>query len=176
MNILDKLPFLSTTTEKEAAEYDEVQAKKDRIEFHRRSVRNGPTSFKQPTNGQIRRAKKRALARETKKAFRRQVRQHLADQREAATLRGQLQAAGILPYFTEDYTATPEQALRSVTWLIARFSAVEADGDGRVLVTEKVVIDSLTAALNRWQVIVGYPQTKLSPAYVLPVALASDEA
>jgi hypothetical protein len=176
-NLFSKLPFLkSNQAEGEAPEVDEAEAKKARIAFHREHVRNGPTNFKHVTGGQIKRAGKRDLARETKKARRRAVKQYLADQREGATIRGHLQAAGVLPYYTEDYRATPSQALHSVTWIIARFAPAPADGTGKVEVTSKVVLDSLTAALNRWQVIVGYPQTRLSPAYVLPVALPDDEA
>jgi hypothetical protein len=173
VNILDKLPFLSSTTEEEAAEFDEAQAKKDRIEFHRRSVRNGPVSYRTPTNGQIKRERKRALARETKKARRRQVRQHLANQREAATIAAHLRGAGILAYSQESFTTDPQRARRSIIWIVARFAEAPQDGTGRVEVTEAVVRQSLTAALNRWQSLVGLRETPLSPAYVLPVALAS---
>lgn len=174
-NLFSKLPFLKSDKAEEVAEVDEAQAKKDRIAFHRDHVRNGPTNFKHVTGGQVKRAKVRALARETKKARRAAIRQYHADQREGATLRGHLQAAGVLPYFG-DHTATGAQALASVEWIIARYAPAPADGSGVVEVNSKVVVDSLTAALNRWQVIVGYPQTKLSPSYVLPVALPDDEA
>lgn len=170
MNILSKLPFMNQT-EEEAAEIDEAQAKKDRIAFHRDHVRNGPSNFKTVTNGQVKRAKVRALKAETKKARRRQVRAYLANQRQAATVRGHLQAAGVLPFFTEDYTATPEQALRSIMWIVARFAPAQANGSGEVEVTNGLVAEALTAALNFWQDAVGYPRTKLSPAYVLPVSV-----
>lgn len=171
MDILSKLPFLkSDATEEEVAEYDEAQARLDRIAFHRDHVRNGPANFKQPTNGQVKRAKKRALARDTKKARRQAIRKYHADQREGATLRAHLQGAGVLPYFGEQ-APTPRQAVQSVSWLVSRFAPAPADGSGRIEVTRSVVMESLQAGLNRWQQIVGHPATKLSPAYRLPVAL-----
>ena len=100
MNIISNLPGLKKLTGGDAmtteSEVGEPEAKKARIDFHRRSVRNGPVNLKSLTSGQVKRASKRALDRKTKNARRRQIRQYLADQREAATLRGHLQAAGVI--------------------------------------------------------------------------------
>lgn len=175
MNILDKLPFLSTTTEEEVTEIDEAQAKKDRIAFHRSHVKNGPASFKTLTSGQVRRAEKRMLAGSTKRARRAQIRQFHADQREAATLRGHLQAASVISYADPTRVASSQAALASIVWIIQRFAEEQyADETGRIEVTMEVITGALTGALNRWQRLVGDPVTPLSPAYRLPVSLAHE--
>lgn len=175
MDILSKLPFVSSGEDavEDTAELGEVEAKKARIDFHRRSVRNGPANFKSPTSGQIRRAKVRALAASTKRARRAQIRQFHADQREASILRGHLQAAGVIAYANPERMASPQQALASVVWIVQRFGGDFADETGRVEVTMEVISSSLTAALNAWQCLVGQDVTPLSPAYQLPVALSA---
>lgn len=170
MNILDRIPSLTADAEPE--EVSEEDAKRERIDFHRRNVRNGPTSFKTITAGQERRARKRALKREQRQALRRRVRQHHAGLREAANLRGHLQSAGVLPFFSDDFTVSPAAQVRSVTWIVQRFTPESfADEDGRFEVTGKVVEAALRGALNRYQDLMGQPRTPLSPAYTLPVAL-----
>lgn len=172
MDILSKLPLAKQDSVDDVEpEMTEEEMKKERIAFHRRSVRNGPTKFSTTTAGQIRRMKVRALARDTKKARKRQVRAYLKDQREGATVRAHLQAAGVLPYFSDEHRASPEQIVKSLSWIISRFA--EAEDGAEIEVTHDVVVGALQAALNRWQAIVGYPATPLSPAYTLPVALSS---
>lgn len=172
MNILDKLPFLNSDPKTEADQAAlEAEAKAERIKFHRTQVRNGPVKFKAPTTGQIKRAQRRALAAEGRKGRRRQVRAYIRQQQEAATIRGHLQGAGVVAYAGDTFTTTPERALQSIVWIVQRFA--EGDENGVVEVTEENVRLALTRALNRWQAIVGHPQTKLSPAYVLPVALSA---
>ena len=177
MDILSKLPFLKADevdeTDDRTLEEIEAEAKAERIRFHREKVRNGPAKFVAPTSGQIRRARKRDAERMIRKNRRRQVRQHLADQREAATIRGHLQAAGVLPY-PNRAAADPRLAVKSLTWIVRRFADDRhVDSNGRVEVTEEVVRESLQSALNRWQTIVGLTPTSLSPAYALPVALSA---
>lgn len=173
MNLLEKLPFLKSD-DAEIAEFDEAEAKKARIKFHRTSVRNGPVKYKEPTSGQLRRERERALKGMTRKARKAQVRAYFEAQQEAATLRGHLQAAGVVAYGNPDHLATPKQARDSIVWLTQRFADDSiADENGAVVVTEALVVNALTSALNRLQSINGLPITSLSPAYVLPVRLAA---
>lgn len=172
MDLLSKLPFLKSDQTEEQPELSPEDAKKQRIQFHRDHVRNGPSNFKATTSGQQKRAHVRSLNRRTRKARRAQVRQHFADLREASVIRGHLQAAGIAPYALTSTWIDPELALRSVIWIVQRFADDSlVNAEGQVEVTEVVVRQSLTSALNRWQHLVGLPPTELSPAYVLPVAL-----
>lgn len=133
-------------------------AKKDRIEFHRRSVRNGPVSFKVPTQGQLRRAEKRRSERMLKKARRDQVRAYFANQREAAALRGNLQAVGVLSFNARSHakitTAKADVALR---WLVINYLP------GGELPTNPIQASMLNA-LHRWQTLVGLPHTSLQEA------------
>lgn len=122
------------------------------------------------SSGQIRRAKHRALDRKTRSARRKQVSGHHKTQREAAIVRGQLQAAGVLPYSEESARATPEQALKSVTWLVERFG--DADEDGRIEVTRPVVMAALISAKAYWENAIGLPESRLDPDYELPVDVA----
>lgn len=169
MNILSKLPGLhDDTTAPE--EIDEAQAKKDRIAFHRDHVRNGPANFKTISSGQQRRAKERALKTHTRKARRRQIRTYLAEQREAATILGHLQAVGAVSYASVDFGLSQRAVVRSMAWIIQNF--VEAEEGSTVEVTREVIVQSLTSALNRWQRLTGQPVSPLSPAYVIPFALS----
>lgn len=172
MDLFSKIPFLKSDQTEEQSELSPEEAKKQRIQFHRDHVRNGPSNFKTVTNGQQKRAHVRALNRRTRKARRAQVRQHFSNMAEASVLRGHLQATGIAPYALASTKIDPQRALGSVIWIVQRFAD---DGlvndDGQVEVTEAVVRQSLTSCLNRWQHLVGLPPTELSPAYVLPVAL-----
>lgn len=169
MNILSKLPFISEPKSDLTPEEIELEDKKARIQFHREKVRNGPAKFSSPTSGQIRRAKDRDIKSGMKKTRRRQVRAFLAAQAEAATIRGHLQAASVLAYGNPLHMATPTQARASVIWLTERF----AEAEGEIVVTTELVVDALTAALNRYQTLTGQPTTPLSPAYVLPVRVAA---
>jgi hypothetical protein len=173
VNLLEKLPFLSEPKADDAA-LDEAEAKKARIKFHRTSVRNGPVKYKEPTSGQIRRERERFVKSKTRKARKAQVRRYFEDRAEAATILGHLQAAGVIAYGNPEHRATPKQARDSVIWITQRFADDSiADEDGNVEVTELVVVNALTSALNRYQGFHGLPITSLSPAYVLPVRLAA---
>lgn len=171
MDLLSKLPFLKSEKADEP-ELSPEEARKQRIQFHRDHVRNGPSNFKVVTNGQQKRAHVRALNRRTRKARRAQVRQHFANLQEAAILRGHLQSVGIAPYALVSTKLEPQRALDSVIWIVQRFADDNLVNEtGQVEVTEAVVRQSLTSCLNRWQHLVGLPPTELSPAYALPVAL-----
>jgi len=125
-DLLSKLPGLNdiqTDDDEQTPEEAEAEAKKARIQFHRDHVRNGPAKFGGPTSGQVRRTKARATRASIKHNRRRQVKEYLAQQRFIATLRGNLQAAGVLPYVT-DYKPSERQEARAIKWLAQTF-----DGD-----------------------------------------------
>lgn len=171
-NLLSKLPFLSDDKAEEV-ELSEEELRKQRIAFHRERVSNGPVKFSSPTSGQIRRFGHRELARKTKAARRRQIREHFAQKTEVAVLRAHLQAAGLIVYPT-GHTPGAGDVLNAFTWIISHFADDKhADENGRVEVTREVVVSSLQAALNRYQHLTGRPQTAISPSYVLPVEVAA---
>jgi hypothetical protein len=152
----------------------ELESKRDRIKFHREKVRNGPVKFREPSSGQVRRFQARSLKSMQRKGYRRQVKGHLAAQREGMILRGMLQSTGVLDYVLPISHLRPEAALAGITWIVERFADDRAaDENGRIEVTEDVVRQSLQSALNRWQAIVGLPPTELSDDYVLPVQVAT---
>lgn len=124
MNILSKLPFLSGETDDEQTLDDvaiALKEKQERIDLHFRQVRNGPVTWRDQTSGQIKRAKTRALAGRTRKARRAQVRDFLAQQREHATLRGHLQAIGVVAYET-DFVPSAEARFTSAAWIVRNHS------------------------------------------------------
>jgi hypothetical protein len=173
MHILDKLPLLNSKDEEVEPVLSEEDLKAERIEFHRNKVRNGPAKFSEPTSGQIRRERHRALARQTKRARRNQIKSHFASKREIAVLRGHLQAAGLILYRT-DYRPGAGDVTASFIWIISHFADDKlSDELGRIEITEGVVRSSLQAALNRYQHLTGRPVTKISEDYVLPIGVAA---
>lgn len=85
----------------------EAEAKRERIEFHRARVRNGPVQFARGTHPARR---KRIDARShQRKARNHRVRTFLHNQMELAVLRGHLQAVGALPY--ADHSFRPGQGV-----------------------------------------------------------------
>ncbi len=172
MDILSKIPSLSKSPE-EAAEIDEAQAKRDRIKFHRDNVRNGPAKFRHVTAGQERRARTRALARQTKKARRAQIRNHHETQRLAATVRGQLLLAGVLPY-ADSRTPEPVAQVKAVVWIVQRFGVEAEDGSASLLAED--VIAALNAALKFYGQAVGLPGLRIPDGYVLPLYRVAEEA
>jgi hypothetical protein len=126
VNILSKIPFLTgdTNDDKTIDEQAlEVEARADRIAFHRAHVRNGPVNYKEQTSGQAKRARLRELAGRTRRARRKQVRDFLAQQREHAILRGHLQAIGVVAYET-DYEPTDEARFQSAAYVVRKFGKV----------------------------------------------------
>ena len=156
------------------SDFEDIEAKKARIQFHREHVRNGPVKFNPPTSGQLRRAKKRALGGETRKARRRQIRVYFADQREGAVIRAKLQAVGLLSYVDRSRKLDPRIGYEATVWLVQRFASDDlADEQGRVEVTEQVVRDAFQSALNRWESIVGLPTSRIAEEYALPVQVSA---
>lgn len=155
-NFLDRFNAMFGSANESAADL-ELEAKKDRIEFHRRSVRNGPISFKTPTQGQLRRAGRRGTARMAKKSRRAQVKSYFAAQREAAVLRGNLQAVGVLAFSRSHAKIDPVKAERSIRWFVVNYLPA---GE---LPTNPIQASMLNA-LHRWQDLVGLPHTSLQEA------------
>lgn len=140
-----QLPALDGDTD---VEVDEAQAKRERIAFHRDHVRNGPVKFPHVTSGQIRRAKARDLASRAKKARRKQVQNYFAAQREYATLRGHLQAVGVLPYALRKGKISEVSLLRSARWIVQNFGSVE-------LSESEILKDAIQKAYDRFCVLTG---------------------
>jgi len=165
MNILHKIIPSLRPEQEEALDADTQAAeeKADRIKFHRAKVRNGPVKFATLTNGQVRRAQKRAAKREVDRNFRLQKRSYFASQREAAVLRIHLQRVGVLPFATPEFFAEqdPRKIENSIVWILEHFPT---DGDGLVNALEI----SLQQAYDRFAFIVGLPPQKieLNPALV----------
>lgn len=171
MNFLGNLiPSLRADEDTRSPEEIEAQEKQDRIDYHRSQVRNGPVSYKTPTNGQLRRHKARGIKSRMKKTRRRQISAFFASQYEAGLLRSHLQSVGLVAYATRGYRPSPNQVYHSAIWLVKRF----ADAEGsQVEVTEEVVRDAFQSALSRWASLVGLNDVRLPEDYVLPVRTAA---
>lgn len=169
MNLLSKLPFLTSNTDDETT-LSEEEIRKQNIEFHRTKVRNGPAKFSSPTSGQMRRAAQRRLNSQTKKARRAQVRSHFDREQGIAYLRGNLQAAGLVPYRTPGFQARPEAALSSIVWIMQHYAIHDADENGVVEVNHDVVMAALESALGRYNELVG-TNYEIFEDYLLPVAV-----
>ena len=137
--------------------------KQERIDFHRRSVRNGPTRLRHVTSGMVRRAQARDIKRRTKKTRQAQVRNYLQTQRLAAVTRGHLQFAGILPFYLEDRDLDLLQQARSAVWLVQHFSEDE------VSYAYADVKATLERALQFYGQAVGQTHLRLPADYVIPV-------
>lgn len=170
MDILSNIPTLVADKSPELDETSELDITHKNVKFHRDNVRNGPANFKGQSTGQIRRAKQRVLDGQTRRARRRQIKTFLEHQREASTLRGQLQAAGVVAYNSPDFTIAPRQALASIVWIVQRYA--DAPDGARVDVTYDVVIASLQAAMNRYEDLIGSPRSTMDPEYILPVEVS----
>ena len=140
----------------------ELEAKKERIEFHRTHVRNGPTTFRHVTEGDARREQARAVRRQMKKARRSQLRSYHQTQRLAATVRGHLQLAGLIP-FVVPQPLDPWQQARSAAWLVQHFS------EGPTSFAYDDVLASLSRALKFYGQAVGIPGLQVPADYVVPV-------
>ena len=129
MNIFSKLASALTGGETEAPEPTEAELKKERIEFHARSVRNGPVSFKMPTNGQIRRAEARAARNRQRKTYRAEVKNYHEKQRIAMVLRGQLKLIGAIPYLDPRDIPLATQ-IQATAWIVQRYGVEVTNDDG----------------------------------------------
>lgn len=135
-------------TEEEIAEA-EAQAKKDRIKFHRTHVRNGPAKFTHVTNGQVKRQRRRDLARQTRKAAQAQRRAFRATLQEHALLRGQLQAIGVIAYET-GFTPSDEARFRAARWIVTHYGADEVPDLGEEGAEQAYLRAAIQAAFDRF--------------------------
>lgn len=163
MDIFSKLPGLIDDPTGQAARegLNAEGARAERIKFHRTHVRNGPANFKTSTAGQERRARQRAVASLTKKARRSQIRDHFGKLAHGAALRGQLQAAGVLPY-EHGGTVDPALQVRATLALVRKFPVL--DDEESISFAEADVLQSLTYALHRYN-----PSADIPEGYVVPV-------
>lgn len=172
MDILSKLPSLTDDRDTAVAEQVfEVESKRDRIAFHRAKVRNGPVNYKTVTAGQERRAQKRALARETRRARRVQVRNYFETQKLAAAVRGHLQRAGVLSYLGQTEIDRHLQ-VTSTVWLLQRFGVnVEVDGveTDEVSFAYDDVLKGLRAALKFHGQATGQEGLDIPEDFIVPI-------
>lgn len=170
-NLLSKLPLLKDQDARDLDDDEEAEAKRERIQFHRDHVRNGPVKFNPPTSGQLRRERQRAVARSTKKARRKQVRDYFDGLRESSRLRAKLQSAGVIPFALPETEVSDRARQDAIVWIVERFA--QGEGGQQIEVTETVVRDALQLALNRWQKLNGLPETELE-GHVVPHLLDAD--
>lgn len=159
MNIFSNLPGLKLSEGTELTDEERAaEEKRDRIKFHRESVRNGPVKFSHTTTGQLRRARQRAMTAMQRKGYRRQVRAHFANLREASILRAKLQGVGLLDSYVEIPEASGHKA---ALWIIAKF------GDRQAITEQGLTVDIVEVAflnaLNRWEELSGLQKSDELP-------------
>lgn len=183
-DIFSKLPLIGSKAHEDAEaalglSADEIreQAKADRIEFHRTKVRNGPANFKFMTNGQARRAQRRELDRQRRKAWRAEKGSYFERQRTAAILRAHLQVVGLIP-FIDGHEAPLRDQITSTAWMVTRYGvevAVDGVGTGHASFKRGDVIDALKNAASFYQsatgLIIRFP-VDFEPAIVLDESAA----
>ena len=125
-SVLNK-PEPDEAEDKRTDEEIAADLKRDRIKFHRESVRNGPVKWKSMTSGQVRRAQKRAAKRAQKNTYRAQVRNYLETRRLASVTAAKLRQAGALPYVHERELDRIQQVYATV-WIVQRFGVEDDDG------------------------------------------------
>lgn len=142
----EEMPFEDLSKEEQQRILSEE--KSQRTEWHRRNVRNGPARFTAISEGRAtsktRRAKVAAERRMNVKHRRRWIHQQFGH----AKLRGNLQMIGAVPFATE-HIPTHQQRLRAGQWIVANFG--ERDDDGRLILHDKILHDSVEAALKAYQ-------------------------
>jgi hypothetical protein len=145
LNVFKHVPGLDKADE--APEPTEAEKKADRIKFHREQVRNGPVNFRHITNGQIRRLQERAQKRQARKEYRDKVRRQLHADRFAATLRGQLTVAGVIPTSIE-YDL--KRQIDATVWIVRRFgvSINRAEGGAYASFKREDVLTALSSAVD----------------------------
>lgn len=134
-----------------------AQDKADRIDFHRKNVRNGPVSFKTITAGQERRTRERAVRKIERKNFRAEVRNYFERQRVAAVLRGHLQAVGLIAY-VDGHEADMHDQIVSTAWINQRWGSeviVDNQGTGHVSFSRDGVLDALRSAAEFYEKATG---------------------
>lgn len=161
VNIFSKLASAlnGKTDEDIDLEPTEAELKKERIEFHARSVRNGPASFKAPTAGQIRRAGQRAERSRAKKAFRSEVKNYHEKQRIAMVLRGQLKLIGAIPYLDPREIPLHDQIV-ATAWIVQRYGVEvtneDGTGTGHVSFRRGDIIDAVRNAMKFYTSATGH--------------------
>lgn len=138
------------------AEPTPEELKRERVNFHRERVRNGPAKFSTMTSGQIRRAQQRDLKARQRKQFKRTVKNHFGDRRNEAILRGQLQLAGILPLSSGEHD--DRSIDQAVVWIYDRF------GEKVEKPESKHIEAALQAAWERYTELTGLPYAPLEHA------------
>lgn len=162
MNLFSQLPFFG----RKSAEIDGYTAediaaaeKAERIDFHRKFVRNGPSSFKSMTNGQARRMKNRGIESAKRKNLKRARKDYHAQHRAAATVRGHLQIIEVLPFHTGLKYDTQAQ-IASTSWLVQRFGVdVLLDGEptGYKDLSRDGILMAIGEACAFYEEITGFP-------------------
>lgn len=87
--------------------------------------KHGPAKFRTLTNGQIRRAQVRSQKARQRKATKAYRRDWLKSQQELAGLRGLLQAAGRVPYWSDHVVAEPLRVARAEKVLEDKYGSVD---------------------------------------------------
>lgn len=162
MNLFSKLNFGKAHEDAQAilnADPEELRAadKAERIKFHREKVRNGPVNWKIPTNGQIRRAERRAAEAHTRKAFKGEVRSYFERQRVASFLRPHLQNVGLIAFY-DGHEAPKFDQIVSTAWIVQRYGVevtVDGVGTGHVSFKKGDIIDALKNAARFYQSATG---------------------
>lgn len=125
-----------------------AQDKADRITFHRTHVRNGPTTFKMLSAGQVRRAEARVKKREQDKIFKGQVRNYFEQQRVASFLRPHLQVVGLISFVGNGEAPLADQ-ITSTAWIVQRYgreTTVDGVGTGHASFLRDDVLGALKTA------------------------------
>lgn len=166
MNIFGKLPFLKSHDDEATDAELAAEAKRERIEYHRLHVRNGPQRVRTISAGQQRRADVRSRKAQARKARDKQVKGYFQTQQTAATVRGHLQAAGVIAY--ADLEVDPFQQVVSTAWLIQRFGVQLADDPTRMSFAQHDVRKGLESALD-WYGQATETEPVFPEDYVVPV-------
>lgn len=174
-NIFEKFAKADEATSPDPLSPDEIAAeeKAERIRFHREKVRNGPINFTSFTNGQIRRAKTRAAARDQRKSYRADVKNYFERRSLAALVRAHLQTVGIIQ-FLDGREAPLRSQVASTIWLARRFGVEvvndEGVGAGYVSFRSGDLVDAMREAAKFYGTVTGFTPTvakDFEPAIVL---------
>lgn len=129
-----------------AEEKSEIAAeeKRERIEWHRRNVRNGPAKFGVITAGRQKSRFRRRQEADARKATLKHRRAWIRNRHYVAILRGQLQALGVVEYTTPDHKATSAAVASAATWVVREFG--QRDIDGGLVFDDHLFADAVRAA------------------------------
>lgn len=141
------LGALGSSTDDEAVVTPEEE-KAQRIEWHRRNVRNGPARFTALSQGRAESRDRRRREAAQRKVNVKHRRRWIGEQRGRAVLRGQLQALGTLPYADPDFKPTLRMRLEAGQWIVRRFG--ERDKDGVLVLSDTLLPDAAQAAYQAY--------------------------